>query len=287
MDDTCIRFHIGVYTYKYDLNGNLIEKIKNTEPKSNKIIYFFEKEGIQILSNYEIDNLIYEIVLLQNGKILSKYFPHERDYTLHDQYMGSPKVIVNSGSKDEVFYKRPYDYGIYKITPDGLRLDIRFIFPDEHSLPIDFVSNGIYKNKKIEYIQQNRSAFYGINNLFRIGENQFFSVSCMDISKNNKRDFILNLKDGKVISIADIEPDALSSYLPITTLGLNPEFFFHGFHLYKEGYLYNSIPSVDMISLKLQSRRENTQYGALLDGFFKKQQKDDNPIIVILKPKGN
>jgi len=274
----------GSYQITYDLNGKLIKKVDAKSVDDGKTTFYFLAESITVKSNYEVNNNYYEIALLKDGIVIGSYFPHEKDYTRHDQYMSSGANLTSS-SFQNVFYKRPYDYGIYRITPNGMSLDYKLIFPSEYSVPNDFLSNKEFVNKRIDFLQKNRKVFYGLKNVYKSGSNLFFSGASLDLSKSHKRDFIFNLKTRNLISIQDIEPDILSSYLPITNLTLNPDFAFHGFHLYKNDYLYNSIPSIDMMALKTQSPNKDFQYNDVLTTYFKTQNKKSNPVLVVLKPK--
>lgn len=275
----------GNYISFFDLKGKLIKKVEAKLVDDKKTAFLFNSENILVKTNYEANDNDYEIALLKDGKEIGSYFPHEKDYTRNDQFMGSGVSITSSGIPNEIFYKRFYDYSIYRITPLGITLDYKLIFPSEYSLPLDFLSNKDFINKRIDFIQKNRKVFYGINNIYKFGNNLFFSGACMDLSRAHKRDFIFNLNTRDLIAIQDIEPDALSSYLPITNLGLNPNFFFHGFHLYKNGYLFNSIPSIDMLVLKSQNPNKQIKYDAALTSFFRIASKKSNPVLVILKPK--
>lgn len=277
----------GNYVSFFDLNGQLIKKVEAKLVDDRKTAFYFNSENILVKTNYETNDRDYEIALLKDGKVIGCYFPHEKDYTINDQFMGSGVSLTSSGISNEVFYKRFYDYGIYKITPFGISLDYKLIFPSEYSLPSDFLTNKDFINKKIDFIQKNRKIFYGINNVYKSGDNLFFSGACMDLSRAHKRDFIFNLNTRNLIAIQDVEPDSLSFYLPITNLALNPDFFFHGFHLYKNDYLYNSIPSIDMLILKNQNPNKIVKYDAALIKYFKSATKKSNPVLVIIKPKKN
>lgn len=86
----------------------------------------------------------------------------------------------------------------------------------------------------------------------------------------------------------DLEPDSLSSFLPVTDASSDfYDFKSRGFHMYENGYFYTNYSSLAMFTFKEQSEGKTTKYPPNLEAYFKTQNKKSNPIIIKLKPKQN
>ncbi|WP_448633144.1 hypothetical protein [Pedobacter panaciterrae] len=86
-------------------------------------------------------------------------------------------------------------------------------------------------------------------------------------------------------SIADIEPDSTSQFLPITDLASQYDFTNKGFHIVTPECFYTSYSSLTLFTAKEQNEDKNRKYNAALTEYFKTQNKKSNPIIIQLKPK--
>lgn len=284
-----IMTHTSKYVYYFDFNAKLLQKKLSKDVKYEQFNTFTNpdyliKQGY--LKTDGKDSTYHEIAIFNKDKEIAKYFPFSLDRYKNDQYMGSSK-IYNSGNGNDFFYGRPYDFNIYKITPDKLSLAYRLIFPASVSLPADFMTNESYKNKRLEYFQKNDQIFYSLSDTYKIDNLLFLKMRSWGFDKNKKDALIYNLSTNEITSIKDIEPDSLSSFLPITDAGAFYDYQSRGMHLFKDQNFYTSYSSLAMFTFKEQSAGKKPHYNAVLSNYFKTQNKKSNPVLIRLKPKKN
>lgn len=282
--ETKIFVQNGLTELTYDLNGKLLKKedIKQTEFK--KASYYLKPEGIEVKFEYISDDRIYEIAMLKDGKVIYKAFPHAKDYFLKQGDLKARLRYANT--PNELLFTRPYEYNIYRISPMGLKLDYKLVFPNEYSIPTNFIANYNDMIKRLDFRNKYRKIFLGLSNPIKYGNYLFFSTEGLVSTRGEKRDFVYNLKLNSLIALVDIEPDALSYYLPVTSIALNPDFSMSGgFRLFKNNYLYTSFSSLEMKALKDQNPNKNVKYNSALTKYFENYKSSNNPVLVVLKPK--
>ena len=270
----------------FDLNGKLIKKVALTPAQSS---YYFANytvgdDMVSIKFNRPTvkgSDTYHELVLAKGDDVVGRYLPFLRSIKYRDNIGRFGSNIFNYGKKDELYYVGwAGDLNIYKIKPAGVLLSYHFILPEKYSLPLDFDSNPEYIGNKQLYFKNNREKYFQIGNAFQFGNNLFFNL--MNSSSGNKS-FLYNLKKSLLLSIRNLQPDQLSSFLPVT----DATFDYYGFHLFKDGYLYNSYSSLSMFNFKQDSENKSAKYSKLLQEYFSSQNKKGNPVLIMLKPKLN
>lgn len=281
--ETKIFVQNGLTELTYDLNGKLLKKEEITKNEFKKVSHYLKPEGIEVKYEYISDDKVYEIAMIKDGKVTYKVFPHDKDYFLKN---GDLRTILKYASMpNEPLFTRPYEYNIYRIAPKGAVLDYKLIFPSEYSIPVNFRAD-YDVTKRMDFRNKNRKIFYGLSNPIRSGNYLFFSTIGLVSTRGEKRDFVYNLKTNSLIALVDIEPDALSYYLPVTPIALNPDFSMSGgFHLFKNNYMYTSFSSLDMKVLKDQNPNKDVKYDSALRKYFNTYNRSNNPVLVVLKPK--
>jgi len=282
--DTKIFVQNGLTELTYDLNGKLLKKEEIKQNEFKKVSYYLKPEGIEVKIEYISDDRVYEIAMLKYGKVIYRAFPHEKDYFLKN---GDLRTILKyADTPNELLFTRPYEYNIYRISPKGFKLDYKLLFPSEYSIPVDFTANYNDMIKRLDFKNKNRKIFYGLRNPVISGNYLFFNTIGLVSTRGEKRDFVYNLKLNSLIALVDIEPDALSYYLPVTSIALNPFFSMNGgFHLFKNSYLYTSFSSLEMKALKDQNPNKNVKYDSALTKYFENYNSANNRVLVVLKPK--
>ncbi|GAA4317582.1 hypothetical protein GCM10023149_15210 [Mucilaginibacter gynuensis] len=288
---------IGIYTRKtmffFDLDAKLVKKVSHDDPvrKNNRPKTYFKSQDAYVetyhLEKKDKDSIYYEIVTYNNNKETGKYFSYNPDKFRTDSPIGNGTGVFDYGADKEMFFVRPHDYTLYLATPDKLYMAYRFIFPFSLTLPADFSTAEEYKGKKFEYLRKNDKKIYGIGNTYQIGDNLFFKTHQMEFNQSQKNSFVYNFKNGRLLSMVDLQPDTLSQFLPVTDAGLGYDFRQRGFQLYKDGYFYTTYSSLVLYTVKDQNADKKRTYDDRLTQTFKKGSRKDNPIIVKLKPKTN
>ncbi|MEJ7559976.1 MAG: 6-bladed beta-propeller [Pedobacter sp.] len=279
--------------FYFDLKGQLYKKGKWNEPG---ISYGNEKKFSNdiIIKEYYVDkkekdskdSTFYDIGLVKDKKKVAAYFPFHPDSAKNDENWGSSR-FYNNGVPDELFYTRNYEYNIYKLTPEKLSLAYRLIFPAINSLPADYGSNPKYRGKRSDFFTNNKKAFYRMDNVYQTGDNLYLNMKNFEWNKADKESLIYNLKSGMLTSVADIEPDTLSQFLPVTDASNGYEYENRGFLTFEKGYFYTSYSSLAMLGYKELNEGKNRKYDPLLTEYFKTQNRKSNPVIILLKPKNN
>jgi len=282
----------GSRIFYFDLKGKLVKKImqKNyINLHKTRDIKFKDQGAVfrpDFLERKGKDSTYYELGIINNKDSVG-YFPYSIKRYENDEFWSSGSRFYQS-SPNEVLYLNFYSYDIYKARPTKLSLAYHLIFPAVYSLPNDFATNPVYVKKRGEYFQNNPKVFYCLSNTFLVGNNLFLKMHNYGWDRSTKKALIYNLKTSELTSIQDLEPDSLSSFLPVTDAnGDFYDFMNRGFHLFENGYFYTNYSSLAMFTFKEQSEGKTTKYPPNLEAYFKTQNKKSNPIIVKLKPKQN
>lgn len=284
--DSVISIFSGKYHHYFDLAGKFIKKV----PKKDVVLYeqynFDDKETI-VRPFFEKkvgkDSTYYELAVIRKKDTLA-YLPFSMDRYQKDDFWDGAK-FYDYGGKNEMFFINAYDYNIHKITPLGLSLAYRVIFPASNSLPKDWMSNPAYMKKRGEYFQKNSKAFYSLNNVYQIGDFLYMQMRSFSWEKETKKAIIYNLQTSEITSLQDLEPDSSSYFLPVTDAGAYNDFMGRGFLLYKDDYFFTSYSSLAMQAFKSQMGDRNKKFPPLLEQYFKTEDRKSNPIIIQLKPK--
>jgi len=289
-NETLIQIYTEKYSFYFNLAGKQVKKILNKDVKYNNDIKFEDNKTVvrqDFLVKNGTDSAYYELGVINNKDSIA-YFPYARKRYEKDEFWSGGERVYRYGVANELFYLNFYDYNLYKITPTKLSLAFRIIFPAANSLPADFTTNPIYIKKRGEYFRNNPKVFYSLSNTYQIGNNLYLKMSNLGWEPEIKKSIIYNIKSNELTSIQDLEPDSLSSFLPITDAGGQfYDFNNRGFHLFKDNYFYTSYSSLAMFTFKEQLSDKYNQFSPVMQAYFKTQNKKSNPIIVQLKPKKN
>lgn len=286
-NETTIQVYTGRYFFYFDLEGKLLKKVPSKDlPYGNA--YKFT-DGTIVKQGYadkkDKDSTQYEIALLKGDKELGKYFPYHKDRYKEDQFFTAGSNLTDYGVTDEFFCLTFYEYNIYKLSPENLSLAYRIIFPASNTLPADFKTNPVYKNKRQEFFTKNPAVIYAVGNPYQIGDKLYFKTGSFTWANDKKSALVYDLKSSALTSINHLEPDSLSSFLPVTDAGYFYDFTNKGFLKFDGSYFYTSYSSLAMFTFKAQNEGKNRKYNDVLNTYFKTSDKKSNPIIVQLKPK--
>lgn len=285
-----------------DYDGKVIKTEKlggdraKDEANTDEITYFAPDKGIATFYYNDMDttNKYYKtfaksliIYVDTKHKVYAQGLPFKKaESNLGNEilYAGnSTSLLTNSGIDSVFFYSKSYNYSIFTITPNTIKYSYQLIFPLSASLPIDFSTNDIYKMKRIEYIEKHRDAIFSLTNIFQSGDNLLFKGS---IYGSTKEDYLIyNLKSGSLIAVKHIQPDVKSFNLPIAEDNWN----YPGVLTNTGGYLYASVSSLATFAANEQNKDNKdikvVKYPPLLEEYFKKGTRKNNPCILQLKLK--
>lgn len=175
-NEQVIQITAGKYNYFFDLNARLIRKVKGERYFSKDRFDEGTIVDLGYLEKKGTDSTYFELSLVKEKKRVQSFFPYSMLKYKTDLFFTAGEPITNYGKDNEFFFIRPYEYSIYKVTPKQLSLAYSLYFPQENSLPIDFLSNPAYKGKRREFFEKNPKIFYGIGSAYEIGNNLFFKV---------------------------------------------------------------------------------------------------------------
>ncbi|RZK54341.1 MAG: hypothetical protein EOO91_16065 [Pedobacter sp.] len=213
------------------------------------------------------------------------YFPYDNKMWEKDDWYGASELKKYAAG--EAFWSTFYDYNLYKITSDKVSLAYKLILPALNTLPKDFITNPIYIKKRQDFFEKNRKVIHGLGTTYLLGDNLYLRLENIYWDKDQKKNLIYNIKTSELLSFQDLEPDSLSSFLPITDSGFGYDFENRGFLAFEEGKFYTSYSSLAMFAFKERSAGKTTKYPPLLENYFKTGDRKSNPVLVVFKPKTN
>ncbi|THU41215.1 6-bladed beta-propeller [Niastella caeni] len=277
-----------LYYLYYDFNG---KKLKE-EAAGSKNIFFHSFPGNKVVyHNYSVDerwpdSLNYELIYTIKNKVTATFFPYNmKKAPLPSREASAPdhEPFYESGNNSTIFFCRPYDYSIYRLTPDTVQKAFSCVFPLVNTLPDDFTTNASYIGKRFMHLETYPQQISDIAYTYQIGNNLFFRLGRKAFDRNQS--FIYNLQSNNLLSLGRITPDSLSCFLPIMDEGV--EFMVKNFLACDGNYLYTSYSSLTMFQAHLNTAGRNAQFSDELKKYFATGNKKQNPVIVQLKPKEN
>jgi hypothetical protein len=283
-----------------DYDGKTVKSVKlgdetvKDEFKSSELYYFSADKGISSFYYNNLDstskyytNFSKSLIIYVNdkNKVYAQGLPFTKAENELDVISSGIGPITQAGADTAFFYSKAYDNAIYTITPGGIKFSYKFIFPLYAALPADFLSNTTFNKKRIEWIEKHTQAIYSISNVYNVGDNLLFKAATYS-GRNKEDNLIYNLKSGSLIAYKHIQQDAKSYMLPI----YDPTgwtFESRGLLACQDGYIYTSVSSLGMFSSFEENAEQKIQYPPLLAEYFKKRNKRDNPVILLLKLKAD
>lgn len=285
--DSVIAIYTSRYFYYFDLNGKQIKKVLHKDGEF-RMRYQFADGKTSVVPSFVVkkgtDSTYFEFAIIKKDQDTTGYFPFLMSRYQNDDFWDSAK-FYDYGVPNELFFINIYGYDLYRIRPNGLSLAYHIIFPANNTLPRDFLENPVYKKKRGEYFRNNPKIFYNLNNTYLIGDNLYLQMRSWGSDKEIKKAIVYNLKTTEITSLQDLQPDSLSSFLPVTDAGAFYDFANKGFHLYKDGNFYTSYSSLAMFTFREQLADKYDKFSPEMLNYFKTQDRKSNPVIIQLKPK--
>ncbi|NQX43055.1 6-bladed beta-propeller protein [Pedobacter steynii] len=278
-----IQVSVGDYSLFYNLECQLVRKESSKLPPRSRMHRF--SEGTLFQTNYPTkDSTCYGLVSFKANKILNSYFPYQKNQYKNSEFIADIDARLNNSYIDnELFFTRRFDYQIYKATPQSLTVEYRVVFPAMYHLPVDFEQTALTIKEMPQEYFRNDQKLAGVSDVLKIDSKLFFRLA--EYGKSSYHDaFIYDLKAENLISISHIEPDSLSSFLPVTDLNERNGFSNSNFDFFDGNYLYTHFSAYAFFKMKELNDNKNITYNPELIRFFDKESRKSNPIIVELKP---
>lgn len=265
----------------YDLND--VKQAKFTVLKDFDIIMadpsIFNKSNwvySYIYANKSWEDITDHELKVSDGKrIISQYFPYSRQKS--SIFYGSPeKISFFKGPTDaELLFTRPYNYNIYKLTPDSVTALYTLIMPMANTLPKTFFTQSFDSRAALQdYKMKNNSFVWGIENVIDYHNLLFFSL---DYFRGfNERNFFFDKSDNQFYNINKITADSTNAFLPV--MGYRLQYF-------DDHYLYTSVSSTAMFQNFEANKTRNPAYSPIIQNYFSKSKATANPVIIAIKPK--
>lgn len=280
------------YIY-YDFNG---KKLREVPIERNKHVFwsdykFTGKNAIIEVGSYNDDRPVdsskinyfvsYAKDLMQKATAKALPFTTVGLKTYSDVLSARGNSSLSSGNDTSFLFAKNYDYGIYELSPTQARLKYKLIFPMQYTLPDNFVYGPTYVDKRMKYLEDHIQVIFALGNYYELANNLFFRANTRDVSFKDEN-LIYNLNSGSLISYERILPDESNYFLPLWE-GL--DFSNNGLIACDGTFLYTDFSSLSMFEAYELNKDKKLSYPKVLNDYFTKGSKKDNPVLIQLKPK--
>lgn len=292
--------------FQKDIQAALDNPVSNSSIKYARAIYYDLDDGrfgdIEVLKNFDIvlanphifnrnqwvysyiyanrswqDTTDHELKISDGINTISAYFPYNRKTS--SIYYGNPERIsfYRDANDSTLLFTRPFNYHIYQLTPDSVKELYTVILPAANTIPASFFSENFGTRSALEdYKMKNAGFAWGVNNVMNLDRYLFFSLDFFRSFR--ERNFIFDKKTNQFYNLNKLTADSTNAFLPVTGFGIQYN---------DKSYLYSSTSSTAMFQNKDANLKRNPQYDAVMKHYFEERKKDDNPVIIMLKPKTN
>lgn len=292
--------------FQKDVQAALDNPVSNTSVKYAKAIYYdlkdVRKEKTEVIKNFDIvmayprifntnqwvysyiyanknwaDTQDYELKVSDGHKTIASYFPYNRRTS--SIFYGNPEKIsfYKTFNDSTLLFTRPFNYNIYELTPDTVKELYTVVLPAASTIPSTFFSENFGSRSALEDYKMKNSGFaWGIDDVYDLKQYLFFGL---DFFKSfRERNFIFDKKNAQFFNLSKLTADSTNAFLPVVGYSIQAS---------DKKYLYSSISSASMFGNRDANQKRNPQYDAVMKHYFENGKNDDNPVIIILKPKNN
>jgi hypothetical protein len=276
-----------------DLGGKLVKKIINENFSTGELnltnyVFLNSTKSLHYNRYTDYKNLkdINRAMLTYANNFsrpFTKSIAYSKDDSKVDVVIAGIGPLTSFGLDTTYFFSKPYDYSIYTLTPKTQKLSYKIVLPSTVSLPADFSNPGFNGGDHVSFVDKNRHLIFCLNNCYQLNNNLFFTASKMNFYKENS--LIYNLKSGTLIAYKQITPDQLSGNLPIYD-PVGVVFENSGLAFCDGNFVYTSVSSLTMFSAYAKLEKP-LKLDKIMEEYFTKGKKSDNPVIVELKFKNN
>lgn len=217
----------------------------------------------------------YELKISDGHRIIKSYFPYNRKTS--SVYYGKPDNIsfYKSGNDNNLLFTRPFHYDIYRLTPDTITSLYTVVLPAQNTIPNTFFDENFSSRSSLEDFKvKNLGLAWGIDNVIDQDRYLFFSL---DFFRNFRgRNFIFDKKTTMFYNQNRLRSDSANNYLPVLGWTIQAS---------DKDHIYTSVSSASMFQNKSSNEKRDPKYGPVLEKYFSEGSREDNPVIIELKPK--
>jgi hypothetical protein len=249
----------------------LKNRIPDFDPSNN--FYFFSKykNKVKVRSAIPFDSLNHYSLYRLTKESSSRKLP----------------LVYNNN----FYFSTPIEHKVYKIPLLNGEPELLFqvIFPAKFGVNSKLLN--VYNQKQIDSVVNKKwyteKTVLILENIIYDKDRVLFKTNTgslglytMDGSITT-RNFLYNFQNNKLIAFEKINPDASTYFLPFS----NPAIIsFEGFY-HKNNYLYTHVSSLEMFAAHVATKSKTPQYSAILQNYFKTENRKSNPVIVRMKLK--
>lgn len=285
-------------TQYYGYTGQPLSLIKNDNIHSNEELtlesigggYFAAVNSCYYPNGKNAIDSTYNLIYIYKGNQLYKSFiPYNQKSHMTACAIGGYWGIGPLVEKNAFYISTPLEHDVYKITKDSCRKLFQFVFPGNRSIPAALLSTNNQKevDSLRKRITMNTNLITKVSNVFFNKNLLFFKVNTIAVKlirdgseSEYQYNFIYDTLTHRLSSMERIKPDSMNSYLPLLGAMAN----IRGL-LYRNGYFYSVVSSLQMFKAKETSAEENPKYPMHLEEYFKAENRKSNPVIVRMKLK--
>lgn len=292
--------------FQKDVQAALDNPVSNSSVKYARAIYYDLDDGsfgnIEVVKNFDIvlanpyifnrnqwvysyiyanknwpEAQDYELKVSDGHNTQATYFPYNRKTS--SIYYGNPESIsfYKTAQDSTLLFTRPFNYHIYQLTPDSVKELYTVVLPAANTIPTTFFSETFSSRTALEDYKTKNSGFaWGVNNVIDLDRYLFFSLDFFRSFR--ERNFIFEKKSAQFFNLSKLTADSTNAFLPVTGYSIQYS---------DKDYLYSSTSSTAMFQNKNSNQKRNPAYDARMKRYFEEGKTDDNPVIIVLKPKTN
>lgn len=268
----------------YDLDGTplntKVEKkiISVNAFQSLKLSRGYSANSCFLPDKTKIDSVMYQLSIINHNKVYRSYFPFQTGHLFSSYEDHMAKCFPSNKNNDTTFYfTRPFDYCIYKISPNTIRQLYKFIFPIFNTIPRNYFADSVaasYKERQ-KYIQTNPDKIKNLDNLIIYNNFLFFNIS------SSQDELLYSLNSGTLFSLQKLMPDNLTSYLHL----FGDKYNMKRIQAADSTHIYVTLSSLEMFQGKELTKGKHPSYPLVLQRYYAQEDRKSNPVIVRLKVK--
>ncbi len=167
---------LSEYIYVFDLDGGFKDKLEKKIYVSQfgfqdgfKVEYYFFDSPL----NSQNDSTRANLAIVDKNNSEKKGYLWYTPNAVNSADIFDTRCFYNS--KNMLLLARELDNNIYGFDQGKMIIKFKIILPIQYSLPIDFLSNPVYNNKRLDYLLKNQALSHKLSNVYQNSDYLTFS----------------------------------------------------------------------------------------------------------------